>query len=160
MYHSRFPIKRQIRTKRPSKKRKKYKKLKYFYISILIFILILLYTSNFLQDYNGNNKILNKNKNMEEEPLSSYSFVAPSQIGQFKEVNYITNVYINGSLACVTDFNDGLEIINITDPTDPQEIGQYNDGGSAWGVYVSGNIAYVADGDDGLEIINITDPTN
>jgi len=58
------------------------------------------------------------------------------------------------------DQNDGLEILDVCNSTDPVKLGQFDDGGSARGVYVAGNIAYVADWNDGLEIIDVSDPTN
>ena len=70
------------------------------------------------------------------------------------------DVFVSGSYAYVADWNDGLEIINISDPTDPVKVGQFTDGGEAVGVYVSGEYAYLADGWDGLEILKISESFN
>ena len=81
------------------------------------------------------------------------------------------DVYISGNYAYVTaSIDDGLSIIDISDPTNPTEVGYIQDteqGGtaqvldSAHGVYISGNYAYVTSHyDEGLSIIDISDPTN
>lgn len=56
--------------------------------------------------------------------------------------------------------NDGLFVIDVSDPTDPSIVG-FVDPGTATGVAVSGSFAYVADSAfDGLHAIDISDPTN
>ncbi|RKY29380.1 MAG: hypothetical protein DRP74_08910, partial [Candidatus Omnitrophota bacterium] len=81
------------------------------------------------------------------------------KIGQFNDGEPSYAVQVVGTLAFVAG-GDGLEIIDVTDPTNPTEIGQFYDGGEAWDVQVVGTLAYVADRGDGLEIIDVTDPTN
>ncbi|WP_196803199.1 cadherin domain-containing protein, partial [Dolichospermum circinale] len=54
----------------------------------------------------------------------------------------------------------GLQIIDISNPTNPTLKGNYNTSDSANGVQVVGNYAYVADGGAGLQIIDISNPTN
>ena len=50
---------------------------------------------------------------------------------------------------------DGMEIIDVSDPTNPALLGKFSDDyNRSKGVYVSGNIAYAADRMDGLEIID------
>ncbi|MFX1298657.1 MAG: LVIVD repeat-containing protein, partial [Promethearchaeota archaeon] len=83
---------------------------------------------------------------------------APREVGQFDDGGYAFDVQVVGCLAYIADYGDGLEILNITDPTAPTEVGQFDDGGFAIGVQVVGGLAYVADESDGLEILNITDP--
>ncbi|MBR9690389.1 hypothetical protein GOV08_01765, partial [Candidatus Woesearchaeota archaeon] len=63
--------------------------------------------------------------------------------------------------------SNALEIVDISDPTNPTHAGNLSDGvGGAQltdpaDVYVSGNYAYiVSDTDDALEIVDISDPTN
>jgi hypothetical protein len=91
--------------------------------------------------------------------------------GTAQLLDYPTGVYVSGKYAYVTSLSDdGLSIIDISDPTNPAEVGYIQDteqGGTAQlldgavRVYVSGKYAYVAAfNDDGLSIINISDPTN
>jgi len=80
------------------------------------------------------------------------------------------NVYVQGDFAYVASYADqGLSIINISDPTNPTEVGQINSStegtatalDGAWDVHVSGKYAYVTSSwDNSTSIINISDPTN
>jgi len=54
----------------------------------------------------------------------------------------------------------GIEIWNVSNPTNPSRISLYNVSEYASGVYVSGTYAYVAEGDSGLEILDISNPVN
>ncbi|MCK4543972.1 T9SS type A sorting domain-containing protein, partial [candidate division WOR-3 bacterium] len=67
---------------------------------------------------------------------------------------------VKDTVAYVADYNDGLRLINVSNPTSPTEIGFYDTGDEAWGVYVKDTIAYVADGGDGLRLINVANPTS
>ncbi|MBI4651135.1 PKD domain-containing protein [Candidatus Desantisbacteria bacterium] len=72
-------------------------------------------------------------------------------------------VYINGNyayVAYVTDFNSGLQIIDISNPVAPAIISGVDTPDIANEVYISGNYAYVSDGSSGLQIINISNPEN
>jgi hypothetical protein len=56
-----------------------------------------------------------------------------------------------GNIAYVADQYDGLEILNVSDPTSPKLLGRYGDDyNETSSVYVTGNIAYAADWNDGL----------
>jgi hypothetical protein len=54
----------------------------------------------------------------------------------------------------------GLQVINISDPTNPRRIGGYVTRGDGYAVAVSGNYAYVATDWDGLQVIDISNPAN
>ncbi len=82
-----------------------------------------------------------------------------SVIGQLDDGGYIESVYVSGSYAYIGDDQEGLEIIDISDPTTPVEVGQFDDYGVICDIYVSGSYAYLAEGVDGLKIIDISDPT-
>lgn len=74
-----------------------------------------------------------------------------------------SGVQISGSLAYVADGTDGLEIFDISDPSNITKVGQAYDGsGRARGLFYDNNtsLVYVADFDDGIEIIDVSDPTN
>ena len=64
----------------------------------------------------------------------------------------------NGDTAYIADFDGGLEIVSVTDPTNPVPIGSYHTT-QAYGVTLSADetIAYVANGAYGLSIIDIQD---
>jgi hypothetical protein len=91
--------------------------------------------------------------------------------GTAKMLQGARGVFVANNYAYVTASTDnGLTIIDITDPTTPREVGQINDsegGGTAttldgaYGLYVVGDYAYVAaNDDDGLSIIDVSDPSN
>jgi hypothetical protein len=55
--------------------------------------------------------------------------------------------------------NAGLDVIDISNPTDPVLDHHLITPGSVKGVAISGRFAYVADGEDGLKIFDIADPS-
>ena len=65
-----------------------------------------------------------------------------------------------GKLAYVADGYGGLQIIDISDSSNPTLAGNYNTSGQAWDLEIVGNYAYVADKSSGLKIIDISDPSN
>lgn len=69
-------------------------------------------------------------------------------------------VDVAGSYAYIADGEDGLRIINVSDPAHPNETGSFKTPGRAVDARVKGNTAYIAEGDKGLYIANISDPAN
>ena len=72
-------------------------------------------------------------------------------------------VALSGNYAYVADFNDGLDIIDISDPSSPTLTGDIDSfHASPWtiDVAVSGNYAYLGDGKAGLVIIDVSDPSS
>jgi hypothetical protein len=67
---------------------------------------------------------------------------------------------VSGSYAYVADWNAGLRVISVADPTHPAEVGHFEGPDSAVGVAVSGNYAYVIDMSAGLRVISVADPAN
>ena len=74
-------------------------------------------------------------------------------------------VFVRGDYAYIAGgYDDGFQIVDISDPNNPEPLGRLVDGGStylndAWDVFVNGDYAYVtAAGDDALEIIDVSDP--
>jgi choice-of-anchor B domain-containing protein len=78
----------------------------------------------------------------------------------------IHNVTINGDLAYISWYTTGLQVLDISDPTNPTRVAYYdtfpaNDSGNfdgAWGVYPyapSGNI-YVSDISTGLYVVDVS----
>jgi len=67
---------------------------------------------------------------------------------------------VSGDYAYVVNYDSGLAVIDISDPTDPGTPVYTETPSWACGVYVSGDYAYVADYFSGLAVIDISDPTN
>jgi len=79
----------------------------------------------------------------------------PSYLGSYDTPGAALGVTVLNDLAYVADYESGLQIINVSNPTSPVLLGSYDTPGFAYGVYVLGNTAYVVDGDS-LQILNVT----
>ncbi|HRI15822.1 MAG TPA: hypothetical protein PLX89_22725 [Verrucomicrobiota bacterium] len=55
---------------------------------------------------------------------------------------------------------DGLEVIDVSQPTNPLRVGGVDILGDAFGIDVAGNYAYVADGNGGLKVLDVSNPAN
>ncbi|MHA1512303.1 MAG: LVIVD repeat-containing protein, partial [Promethearchaeota archaeon] len=74
-----------------------------------------------------------------------------------------TDIFIKNDIGYLVDGSDGLEILDVSDPSDIQELGQiHNDVGSLYPrkIFVSENIAYLAVNYNGLKLIDVSDPNN
>ncbi len=95
------------------------------------------------------------------DTLHSYQEVfAPILVGNYDTSELALGVQVMGNYAYVADYDKGLQIIDIRNPTTPTLKGSYDTSGSAWGVQVMGDYAYVADQHLGLQIIDVGEFTN
>ncbi|MBI9077075.1 MAG: hypothetical protein JEZ02_16820 [Desulfatibacillum sp.] len=67
-------------------------------------------------------------------------------------------VAVSGNYAYVTDSTDGLQIIDITDPTSPFIASSLDIPGSVAQIAINGNYAYAAVSYESIQIIDISDP--
>jgi len=74
--------------------------------------------------------------------------------------DYTKNVTTSGNYAFVANEQNGLYILDITNPANPDPHGYLDTPGSASNVDVYGNLAGVADNNEGLRIIDISDPAS
>ncbi len=81
-----------------------------------------------------------------------------TQVGSWNTTNRAEGVLVHGNLLLVSDFNDGLLILDITDPTSPDSLGRL-DTDRTYDVTASGNLAFVADLFPGMRVVDISDPT-
>ncbi|MFH1860663.1 MAG: carboxypeptidase regulatory-like domain-containing protein [bacterium] len=81
-------------------------------------------------------------------------------IGKYDTLHTAYGVYVQDGYAYVANFQQGLEIIDVSNPEKPVSIGRYDTDGWAYEVYISGRYAFVADGYSGLQIIDISSPKN
>ncbi len=87
----------------------------------------------------------------------------PIQVGSFQiDVYQFISVVITAPYAYVgysywDGTDDGMLVIDVSDPANPSEVAHINIFRSAINIFIAGNYAYVADG--GLTIFDITDPT-
>jgi hypothetical protein len=87
-------------------------------------------------------------------------FPLPKLAGTYDTPGYAREIAVAGDHAFVADGSSGLQVIDISDPTNPTLAGTYDTPGTAQGVAVAGDHAFVADGSSGLQVIDISDPTN
>jgi hypothetical protein len=81
-------------------------------------------------------------------------------VGSWHTSGRTAGVLVIEPYAYVVDWDSGLSVVDISDPTNPFAVGNCDTPGIANRVAVNGNTAYVADGPDGgLRVIDITDPT-
>ncbi|MGC8769724.1 MAG: LVIVD repeat-containing protein [Brevinematia bacterium] len=70
-----------------------------------------------------------------------------------------SGIFVSGNYAYLANDNNGLKIVDISDPANASIVKTVDTPGNAKGVYVSGKYAYVADGFS-LQVIDINEPTN
>jgi hypothetical protein len=83
-----------------------------------------------------------------------------------KNLGYLTDVHVTGSLALVVGHTGGLRLIDVASPLQPTQIGHYEIPGQSHGVYATDQRAYVVgldtvEGDNagGLTIFDISAPS-
>lgn len=90
---------------------------------------------------------------------------APQEEGRYRPANRIPavvqpipDVAVSGSTGFLALGRDGLEVVDLADPTQPRPLGRCRVPGLAYRVQVSGNRAYVACLDWGLQVVDVSDP--
>ncbi len=71
----------------------------------------------------------------------------------------ILGIYVTDGIAYAAEGNLGIELINVSNPSNPQNISYYDTPGYSYDVQVGGNYAYVAD-ETSLYVVNVTNPFN
>ncbi len=95
--------------------------------------------------------------NTDDGELKLFPYV-PELVGSAGSFNDPTQVVVAGDYAYVTDGTSGVQIVDISDRTNPQLVRLVDTPGIAAEVQVVGNLAYVGDSTAGLTIIDISDP--
>ena len=85
---------------------------------------------------------------------------AAQRLGCVETGHAEVDVQVVGLRAYVADFNFGLRIFDITNPTNAILIGSHHTTGYARGIAVSNGIAYVATSGTGVEILDVSSPAN
>lgn len=66
---------------------------------------------------------------------------------------------VSGDYAYILDYDEPVDIIDISDPYNPEIVGEYISGSDYYDIFISGSYAYLSARDDGLEILDISNPT-
>ena len=115
-----------------------------FSISFILMVLVASNSLNFTLNLTPNNQITpmsNESVIREYEPqISGDSYVFYEDTNGFSQ-----SVFVNGNYAYLALGDEGLGVIDISDPTNPGTPVYENTTGLASDVYVSGDYAYVAD---------------
>lgn len=84
----------------------------------------------------------------------------PSEVGKLTTLSLVNSIVVEGNYAYIANGDNGLQVVDITNPTAPTIVGTYtHNSGAAYGVTVASNYAYIANGNSGLVIVDITNPT-
>ena len=89
----------------------------------------------------------------------------PSKLGEYSftigQDGVVSHVSVVNNYAFIAAGDQGLKIIDVSNPTTPFPIGSYSytSGGEAFDVQVVGNYAFVAMGFKGLDVIDISNPS-
>ena len=104
--------------------------------------------------------------NGDVKPVWCALMMTPVIVNTYVTAGEALGVSVSGSTVFVADYNAGLQILDITNPTMPRVLatvpnspGTPNNPAFASGVAVSGNTVFVADQGAGLQIVDITDLT-
>ncbi len=82
------------------------------------------------------------------------------RVGGEATVGHSFDVRVVNQLAYVATISDGLQILDVSDPTHPTRIGGYNGGELNFACQVVGKHCYVAAGPAGLIVLDVSDPAH
>ena len=96
--------------------------------------------------------------------LKFYNITIPSEPQEISTFKFGAggphNIVIQDDLLFLADYSDGLEIVDISDPTKPTHLSTVDTGGYAVGLHVIDSLVYVTDYNTGLKVINATNPSS
>jgi hypothetical protein len=78
-------------------------------------------------------------------------------VGSFDTNGFAYGIFVQEDLAYVADWDNGLVVVNVSNPYNPQEVGFYPFG--IEDIYVKGNNLYLA-GYEGFIIVDVSDSSN
>ena len=81
-------------------------------------------------------------------------------VGSYNTSGLSYGVAVSGRYVFVADWDNGLVILDVIDPSDPVRIARLDTPGAAYKVTVQGSYAYVCDWHMGLAVIDISDPSD
>lgn len=83
---------------------------------------------------------------------------ASKEVGSTALAGSCGTVVVSGNHAYLAAGNNGMEILDISDPTMPIWAGSIDTPGSVNDIVITDGYAYIADGGAGLQVIDISDP--
>ena len=67
---------------------------------------------------------------------------------------------LRDNIAYLANWNNGVTILDISNPAMPESLGAFNTSGTTTDIYVSGDLLFAADFFNGLVILDIANPGN
>ncbi len=83
-----------------------------------------------------------------------------TRLGSYATSGCVVDVHVQGHLAFLAKGPDGLEIVDVSDPSNPESLASYQAAGRVDDTQSAGDLLYVAAGEAGLEILNLEDLRN
>jgi len=81
--------------------------------------------------------------------------------GVYDTPDFARDVFVSGGYAYVADLEGGLQIIDVSDPSNPSLAGEYLTQEPAYDIFVQGHFAYVAtDCHGGVRVFDVSDPAD
>ena len=81
-------------------------------------------------------------------------------VGRYDENGDHHDIEIVGDHAFIADYNKGLLVVDISDPTSPEKLGQLSTDGRSTALTLQNDHAYIADQANGLLVVDISDRQN
>ena len=81
--------------------------------------------------------------------------INPDMLGHYEFQGYGWALSVDENFACLTNRDNGVEVVSIADPHNPTWIASYDTPGRAWGIDIIGDLIYIAD-EDSLQILRLT----
>ncbi len=80
------------------------------------------------------------------------------RLGTYRSSSYPLGIHVVGPRAFVANGEDGLLVLDISNPSQPIRVGSLATSGQARGIQVVGNLAYVVHLFSGLQIFDVSNP--
>jgi len=83
----------------------------------------------------------------------------PALVGSLNTAGTCYDVAVQGELAFLADYHEGLVVVDISNPVDPRLLATLSLPGLSWGLDVAGDLVYVAAHFGGtLHVVDVSDP--
>lgn len=91
---------------------------------------------------------------VEQPPIMAFA-------GTYGTPDFARDVFVSGGYAYVADIEGGLQIVDVSDPTDPGLAGEYVTTQDAYDIFVQDNLAFLAtDCGGGVRVFDVSDPAD
>jgi hypothetical protein len=82
-----------------------------------------------------------------------------SVVNNYLSFSEINEIYVQDKIAFIAQ-DDGLDIVNVSNPLSPYRLSHGTSEDYAYGVKVDGNLAYIANNQDGVLLLDVSNPSS